>query len=66
MPKAKLVLKKLLNIGFKIVHQTGSHRKLRHADGRQLIFAYHDNVDLGRVQIANVAKDAGVKPEDLV
>lgn len=66
MPKAKRVLRRLLSLGFEIVHRVGSHRKLKHPDGRQFTFAHHDIVDLGPPALAKVAKQSGCKADDLI
>src|SRR5947209_13200729 len=43
---ARRVVRALERAGFVVVRQRGSHRVLRHADGRQLTFAYHENIRL--------------------
>jgi len=44
---ARRVIRALERAGFALVRQRGSHRVYRHADGRQMTFAYHDTVRLG-------------------
>lgn len=39
--KAKEMIQLLQNNGFKIISQNGSHVKLRHDDGKQVIVPYH-------------------------
>ena len=38
--KARRVLRALLGCGFKVVRTRGSHRFLRHENGRVLVFAF--------------------------
>ena len=66
MAKGKQILRRLFSMGFVLVNQVGSHRKLRHPDGRQLTFAFHDKVEVGKIAIKEIAKQAGIKLEDLV
>ena len=35
----------LKRLGFKKIHSKGSHIKMKHSDGRKVIFPYHDEVD---------------------
>jgi len=32
-------------MGFAETHRKGSHVKMEHADGRRIVFPYHDEVD---------------------
>lgn len=66
MAKAKRVLRRLLALGWVIGRQTGSHKILKKAGCQQVTFAYHDKAELGPIQIAQVAKQAGCKPDELV
>jgi predicted RNA binding protein YcfA (HicA-like mRNA interferase family) len=50
--------------GFVEVHRRGSHVKMRHQDGRVLVFPYHDEVD--RFTLRGALKDAGIRPEDFL
>jgi len=36
------ILSTLKRFGFKEVHRKGSHVKMKHSDGRKIVFAYHD------------------------
>lgn len=39
------VVKVLESLGFIEVHRKGSHVKMKHADGRMIVFPFHDEVD---------------------
>jgi predicted RNA binding protein YcfA (HicA-like mRNA interferase family) len=65
MAKARRVLRQLLKLGWQISSQKGSHRKLTKPGYPPLVFAFHDNVEIGPVMLARIAKDAGCRSEDL-
>jgi predicted RNA binding protein YcfA (HicA-like mRNA interferase family) len=50
------VLAALKRLGFKEVHRKGSHVKMKHLDGRKIVFPYHDEVD--RYTLKGALKDA--------
>jgi len=39
------VLAALKRMGFKEIHRKGSHVKMKHPDGRKIVFPYHDEID---------------------
>jgi predicted RNA binding protein YcfA (HicA-like mRNA interferase family) len=39
------VLAALKRLGFIEIHRRGSHVKMKHPDGRLIVFPYHDEVD---------------------
>ncbi len=39
------VIKTLERLGFAEVHRKGSHVKMRHEDGRMIVFPFHDELD---------------------
>lgn len=63
--KAKRVLAALLRLGWTIKRQTGSHRVLSRSDWPDVIFAFHDNEEIGPRMLVRLAKVTGLKPEDL-
>lgn len=63
--KAKRVLAALLRIGWRIKRQTGSHRTLSRQDWPDYVFAFHDGDEIGPRMMARIAKQTGLKPEDL-
>lgn len=63
--KAKLVLAALLRIGWHIKRETGSHKILSRPSWSDIVFAFHDNDEIGPKMLARIAKRTGLKPEDL-
>lgn len=63
--KARRVLASLLRIGWKIKRQTGSHLVLERPGWPDVVFAFHDNDEIGPRMLARIAKVTGLTPEDL-
>jgi predicted RNA binding protein YcfA (HicA-like mRNA interferase family) len=63
--KAKRLLAALLKIGWRVKRQTGSHKVLERAGWTDVVFAFHDNDEIGPKMLARMAKVTGLKPEDL-
>lgn len=63
--KAKEVLAALLRIGWTIKRQTGSHRVLSRSGWSDVVFAFHDNEEIGPRMLARIAKVTGLNPKDL-
>jgi predicted RNA binding protein YcfA (HicA-like mRNA interferase family) len=63
--KAKRLLAALIRIGWKVKRQTGSHKILERSNWPDVVFAFHDNEEIGPKMLARVAKVTGLKPEDL-
>jgi predicted RNA binding protein YcfA (HicA-like mRNA interferase family) len=63
--KAKRALGALLRIGWSIKRQTGSHRVLERPGWPDVVFAFHDNDEIGPRMLARMAKVTGLEPEDL-
>ena len=64
--KAKKVLAALLRIGWKIKRQSGgSHRILYKEGWKNHVFAYHKGEEVGPDTLKQIAKETGLKPEDL-
>jgi predicted RNA binding protein YcfA (HicA-like mRNA interferase family) len=59
------VLAALLKMGWAIKRQSGSHRTLSRGGWPNVTFAFHDSEELGPKMLARVAKNTGLKPEDL-
>jgi predicted RNA binding protein YcfA (HicA-like mRNA interferase family) len=64
MPKAAQVLAALKCDGWVHVRQKGSHRRLV-KNGVEATFAFHDSKDMGRTDMAHVAKQFGYTLEEL-
>ena len=63
--KARRVLAALLRIGWVVKRQSGSHRTLARSGWPDVVFAFHDDVELGPVMLSRIAKRTGLKPDDL-
>ena len=61
---ARQFLRVLERAGFAEAHRTGSHRTLKHPDGRWLVFAFHEREQIGPKMVARVAKRAGLSQDD--
>ena len=61
---ARQVLAALSRLGFVEVHRKGSHVKMKHEDGRVIVFPFHDEVD--RYTLKGALRDADVEIEDFL
>ena len=63
--RARRVFAALLNVGWQLKRQSGSHRTLSRAGYTDFVFAFHDGEEIGPKMLARIAKHTGIKPEDL-
>jgi predicted RNA binding protein YcfA (HicA-like mRNA interferase family) len=64
--KAKVVLRALLRIGWRVKRQIGtSHRVLERDGWADYVFHFHGGEELGPVMLAKIAKKTGLTPEAL-
>jgi predicted RNA binding protein YcfA (HicA-like mRNA interferase family) len=63
--KARIVLAALLRIGWTAARTSGSHRRLVREGWPPYTWAFHDDVEIGPVMLAKIAKATGLRPEDL-
>jgi predicted RNA binding protein YcfA (HicA-like mRNA interferase family) len=63
--KARRLLSALLRLGWSVKRQAGSHKVLARPGWPDVVFAFHDNEEIGPRMLARVAKVTGLKPEDL-
>ena len=63
--KARRVYAALLRIGWTLKKQVGSHRKLQRPGWPNFMVCFHDQGEVGPVALAKIAKDTGLRPEDL-
>lgn len=63
--KAKRLLAALLRIDWVIKRRSGSHRTLSRPGWPDVIFAFHDQEEIGPKMLARIAKYTGLKPENL-
>ena len=63
--QAPRVLSALLRIGWQIKRTTGSHRVLQRNGWPDVVFAFHDSVEIGPCMLARLSKVTGLTPDDL-
>lgn len=64
--KARRVLAALLRIGWTIKrHSGGSHRVLERPDWADVVFAFHDDEEIGPRMLARISRRTGLQPDDL-
>lgn len=63
--KARRVLAALLRAGWTLKRQSGSHRTLARPGSPDVVFAFHDDEEIGPRMIARLAKHTGLRPDDL-
>jgi predicted RNA binding protein YcfA (HicA-like mRNA interferase family) len=54
----------LSRLGFVEVHRKGSHVKMKHSDGRVVVFPFHDEVD--RYTLKGALRDADIDVEEFL
>ena len=52
------VLAALQRLGFTEIHRKGSHVKMEHADGRRIVFPFHEEID--RYTLKGALRDADI------
>lgn len=60
----KQVVKALERLNFTEVSRKGSHVKMKHADGRMIVFPFHDEVD--RFTLKGALRDAEIEAEEFL
>jgi len=60
----KQVVAALTRMGFVEIHRRGSHVKMKHPDGRVIVFPYHDEVD--RFTLKGALRDADVDVKEFL
>jgi len=60
----KQVVAALTRLGFAEVHRKGSHVKMKHTDGRLIVFPFHDEID--RFTLKGALRDAEIDIEDFL
>ena len=59
------MLAALSKIGWQVKRQSGSHRTLARPNWPDVVFAFHDDEEIGSKMLARIAKLTGLTPEDL-
>ena len=54
----------LRRLGFQEIHRKGSHVKMEHADGRRIVFPFHDEVD--RHTLRGALRDADISEQEFL
>jgi predicted RNA binding protein YcfA (HicA-like mRNA interferase family) len=63
--KARRVLAALLRIGWRKKRQSGSHQILKREGWDDMVFAFHDDDEIGPRMLARIAKRTGLSRDDL-
>ena len=63
--KAKRVYSALIRLGWTLKKQVGSHRKMQRLGWANFTFSFHDSEEVGPAALSRIAKDTGLRPEDL-
>ena len=64
--KSRRVLTALLRIGWEVKRQRGtSHRVLARTGWPDVVYAFHDNEEIGPRMLARISKRTGLTPDDL-
>jgi predicted RNA binding protein YcfA (HicA-like mRNA interferase family) len=63
--KARRVQAALLRIGWTVKRVSGSHKTLARAGWPDVVFAFHDDEEIGPRMLARLAKKTGLMPDDL-
>ncbi|OHA87844.1 MAG: hypothetical protein A3A96_00340 [Candidatus Zambryskibacteria bacterium RIFCSPLOWO2_01_FULL_39_39] len=63
--KASHLLRSLLNLGWSIKRQKGSHRILSKPSYPDFTFAFHDREEIGPKMLARISKHTDLLPKDL-
>lgn len=63
--KARRVLAALLRIGWSIKRESSSHKILSRPGWPNFVFAFHDKEEIGPKMLVRIAKNTGLRPEDL-
>ena len=58
------VVNALVRLGFEEVRRKGSHVKMRHEDGRIIVFPFHDEVD--RFTLKGALREAEIDLEEFI
>ena len=60
----KQVVRALERLGFSEVARKGSHIKMKHSDGRLIVFPFHDEID--RFTLKGALRDAEIEIDDFL
>ena len=63
--KGRRLLAALLRLGWAVKRRTGPHRTLKREGWPDVVFAFHDDEEIGPRMPARLAKHTGLRQEDL-
>ncbi len=64
--KSRQVLAALIRMGWSIKRQSGtSHKVLSRPGWPDVVYAFHDDEEIGPKMLARISKRTGLRPEDL-
>lgn len=63
--KAREILAALVRIGWRIKRTSGSHRTLARSQWPDVVFAFRDGEEIGPRMLSRIAKQTGLRREDL-
>lgn len=63
--KSRVVLSALLRIGWQLKRQAGSPKVLSRDGSLDFVFALHDGEEIGPRMLSRIARQTGLRPEDL-
>ncbi len=64
--KPREVIRILEALGFTEVRQVGSHKQLRHADGRGTTVPFHKGRDISPILLRQIARDIGMTTQEFL
>lgn len=64
--KSREVIRALTRLGFIEIRQRGSHKQLRHPDGRQTTVPVHAGRDISPALLRQIIKDVGITPDEFL
>jgi predicted RNA binding protein YcfA (HicA-like mRNA interferase family) len=63
--RARRVFAALQRTGWRIERERGSHKVLRREGWPDFVWAFHDREEIGPRMLVRIAKQTGLKPDDL-
>ena len=63
--KVRRVLAALFRIGWQVKRRSGSHRTLARPGWPDIVFAFHDDDEVGPRMLARLARTTGLRLDDL-
>ena len=63
--KARRVLAALQRLGWAVKREASSHKVLAREGWPDTVFAFHDSEEIGPRMLARIAKQTGLRPDDL-